>query len=74
MIFLWEPNGDLSTWINGEKQAVIHSQLIARAMWDCYIGKDAAEPGAKKAFLLGAWRLARRYTPPAEEKAEAKSE
>ena len=73
LIFLWAPGGELTTWLNGEEIGKIVNETVARAMWDCYVGKDAAEPGAKKKFLQGAWRLARRYTPAAEEKAEAKT-
>lgn len=67
LILVWEVGGRLHTILKGKAQPIIQDEHMCRAMFDCYIGAKAAEPGARKAFLTGAWRFARAWRPPAEE-------
>ncbi len=64
LIMVWETDGSLHTILQGKARKVLKDVHLCRAMFDCYIGEDAAEPDARKSFLTGAWRLARAWKPP----------
>jgi hypothetical protein len=64
LIMVWETDGSLHTILQGKARKVLNDVHLCRAMFDCYIGEDAAEPKARKSFLTGAWRLARAWTAP----------
>jgi len=66
--FAWLPGGHLHSWIRGEANPVVESEMLCRALWDCYVGRKAAEPKARRAFLSGLWRLARAWEAPMADK------
>ena len=67
LILVWETDGSLHTILQGKAKPVLVDKHLCWAMFDCYIGEDAAEPDARKSFLTGAWRLARAWRPPVED-------
>ena len=72
--FTWMPGGKLYSWIRGVANPVVESEMLCRALWDCYVGVDAAEPKARKAFLTGLWRMARSWQPEPKAPAEPADE
>jgi hypothetical protein len=68
LCFAWLPGGRLHSWIRGKANPVVESEMLCRALWDCYVGRKAAEPKARRAFLAGLWRLARAWEAPMADK------